>query len=211
MRLAPRSSWLLSEDDPADLIFALYVRDACGLRAAGDDVPPLAPDVPTTMASPEADTATLLRRHWDAWWTALLSDRSTGQRWYWAFLSEQFGEPTGGDASGGLLPIGAELSRAQHDLMLPARNWRSAHPVGRRRGPERVPRDGSLMVSRLVDDIEREIGHQTRPFDYRVDFVPVQGQWFQDLSRTSLLVSEELITDSDAYRDVLWPRLTALA
>jgi len=67
------------------------------------------------------------------------------------------------------------------------------------------------MVSRLVDDIEREIGHQTRPFDYRVDVVPVQGQWFQDLSRTSLLVSEELITDSDAYRDVLWPRLTALA
>lgn len=211
VRIAPRSSWSLSEDDPADLTFALYVRDACGLRAAGDDVPPLTPEVPTTIALPRTDTATLLRRQWDAWWTALLTDRSTAQRWYWAFLGEQSGEPTGGDASGGLLPIGAELSRAQQEMVLPARRWRSAHPVGRRRAPDRVPRDDSLTVTRLVEDIESEIGHQARAFDYRVEVVPVQGRWFQDLSANALLVSEGLITDSDTYRDILRPRLTALA
>ena len=211
MSLAPGSSWSLSEDDPADLTFALYVRDACGLRAAGDDVPPLTPEVPTTMALPGRHTATLLRGQWDSWWTALLTDRSTAQRWYWAFLGEQLGEPTGGDASGGLLPIGAELSRAQQEMVLPARRWRSAHPVGRRRAPGPVPRDDSLMVTCLVDDIESEIGHRARAFDYRVEVVPVQGRWFQDLSANALLVSQELLTNSDTYRDLLRSRLTALA
>lgn len=212
MRLGPVPAWTLSEDDPADLTFALYVRDACGLRTAGDDVPPLTPQVHTTLAWPGTDTATLLRSQWDAWWRALLSDRAIAQDWYWAFLSEQCGESARGDASVGLLPIGGELSRAQRDLVLPASSWRSAHPFERRRAPERACRgDDSVMVSRLVHDIESQIGHPARPFEYFVDVVPVQGRWFQHVSATALLVSEGLITDSDAYREVLRPRLTALA
>lgn len=134
---------------------------------------------------PGTHTVALLRRQWDAWWTALLSDRSTAQRWYWAFLGEQLGEPTGGDASGGLLPIGAELSQVLQHLVLAARNWRSAHPVGRRRAPGRVSRDDSLMVTRLVEDIESKIGHRVRPFEYRVEVVPVQGRGSQDLSEAA--------------------------
>lgn len=210
MRLGPGPSWLLHLSDPDDLVFALYVRDACRLTAAGDDVPHLTPDVALTLTSSVTDAA-VLPAQWEAWWSALLSNRARGQSWYGTFVSEQLGGQSDSRDPTGLLPIGAELRQAQEALLRPARNWRAEHRFERRRAPRLVPHEVSLLETYLVKDIESDIGRKARPFEYHVEALPVRGRWFRDLSSSALLISEELLADTDAYRDVLRPRLTALA
>ncbi len=196
----------MSLSDPDDLVLALYVRDACGL-AARPDVPRLAPPVPSSRAA--ADSANL-GEQWSAWWSALLENRPQGRAWYGAFVTEQLGSQPPPSDHADLLPIGPDLMEALVSLLRPAMRWRATNRYRPRRGPE-VPREVALLETYLVKDIERDIGRRAHPFAYRLEVVPVRGRWFVDLSPTDLLASEELVADSDSYRDVLRPRLTALA
>jgi hypothetical protein len=87
--------------------------------------------------------------------------------------------------------------------------WRRENPSPSRATLARIP--PPLLVTHLVQDIERTLGRKAAPFVYTVESVPTRGSRYWDLSPTALLVSEVLLADADEFRDVLRPRLTALA
>ncbi|GAA1621782.1 hypothetical protein GCM10009790_00830 [Georgenia ruanii] len=66
-------------------------------------------------------------------------------------------------------------------------------------------------VGDLVRDIEQSLGRKAAPFDYAIESIPTQGKRYWDLSPTTLLVSEALLAAAADLRDVLRPRLSALA
>lgn len=207
MHLRGGPSWRLSINDPADLAFALYVRDACGLVTRGD-IPRLTPGVPVT--TPAALHARGLRTQWEAWWSAMLADRLRARTWYSTFVSWRLGVLPD-EAVDTAMPGGAELLQAREAHLRPAMRWRSAHRFHRRRDPDLVRKEDRLLETYLVRAIEESIGRRSRPFEYVVEIIPVAGRRFWDVTATRLLASEELLADPGSYRDVLRPRLTALA
>lgn len=68
-----------------------------------------------------------------------------------------------------------------------------------------------MLVTDLVKDIERTLGRRAAPFEYRIESVPIRGRRYWDLSPTAIVVSEALLADAADFRDLLRPRLTALA
>ena len=195
MHFGPGPSWRITMDDPFDLLFALYVRDAVGVVGT-EDVPPLAGTVarwsPSWSTAQEAEFAA----QWVTWWTALLANRPH----HGATLF--VGEP---EFSG---TVGApELREAQRALVRHAHEFRS----GNRRARLQVGPTVGMMPTDLVREIEGEIGRRAQPFAYTVEVVPTQGARYWALSRTGLLVSDALCSDPVAFREVLRPRLTALS
>ncbi|WP_127130349.1 hypothetical protein [Georgenia sp. SYP-B2076] len=193
MRYGPGPSWMVSLGEPHDLFFALYVRDALTI-VDGDDFPPLAPVVPLWKpAGWSGAQRAALADQWHGWWAALIANRPETRP----------GGPDFGSTRG------TELRDVQRELFHPARRWRAEHPSPPRRTNANVP--PPLLVTRLVQDIERALGRRAAPFRYVVESIPTAGRRYWDLSPAGLLVSEDLLADADGLRDVLRPRLTALA
>jgi hypothetical protein len=194
MRIGSGPSWQIRISDPFEIFFALYVRASAGLVGA-EDVPPLTPAVHgwSTMSS-ERQTA-VLTEQWMKWWTALFAAPSDGAR---------HGGTDGPDFP---LTIGApELRAAQQAVLRPACDWRSANRWDEGHSDETA----ALMPTHLVAELERETGRHAPPFVYEVEVIRVDGAWCRDLSPTRVLLSENLSSDTEAFRETLRPRLTAL-
>jgi hypothetical protein len=194
MRLGSGPSWQINTSDPFDLFFALYVRDTAGLAGA-DDVPSLTPPVPAwSPAHPDSQKAALTEQ-WRTCWSSLVAD------------------PRDERDRGGLDPpdfsatvAAPELRAAQQAVFSVACTWRSENRFDARHSDAAA----AMMPTHLVAELEREAGRQAPPFAYSADVVPVDGRWFLDLSPTWLLLSENLHSDTESFRDVLRPRLLAL-
>lgn len=196
MRFGSGPSWQVREGDPDDLFFALYIRDALGIVAA-DDFPPIAPPVATWVPDDEFSISlNAVTGSWRAWWTTLISGRAAPGG---ALLDAPDFESTDD----------AQLREAQRALLRRALEWRREHPSPSRATLGRAP--SPMLITHLVQDIERTLGRKAAPFVYTIETVPTRGRRYWDLSPTALLVSEVLLADDDAFRDVLRPRLTALA
>jgi hypothetical protein len=74
MRKAGSVDWQIRIDTPVDLLAALYVRDAAGLRPAAPPLPSLSPAVDPVPI--DADLRATASAQWTPWWLALV--RSTG-------------------------------------------------------------------------------------------------------------------------------------
>src|ERR1700751_1700688 len=71
MQLAGTRSWAIATDVPLMLLFALYARDASGLRPQLEPaIPELEPAVLGPVGAPPVDPA--VSKQWDEWWQQLL-------------------------------------------------------------------------------------------------------------------------------------------
>jgi len=169
------------------------VRDAMGVVRT-EAVPPLVPAVgrwsPSWSTAQEAEFAAQRVTRWTA-----LANRPQGAN---SFVGEpQFSWTLGAP----------ELGEARRALVRHSHRFRS----GNRRARLRVGPTVGWMPTDLVREIEGEIGRRAQPFAYTVEVVSTQGARHWDLSRAELLVSDALCSDPVALREVLRPRLTALA
>ncbi|WP_127128593.1 hypothetical protein [Georgenia sp. SYP-B2076] len=202
MRTGSEASWEVTFIDPADLFFALYVRDAAGLGDVGD-APPLDGPVPRWRPAPpwsrtQRDAA---GRQWRLWWTTLLDHR-----------------PDDGAAGidGPDFPTSTgtpELHAAQVATYHDALRWQSvreaqAEAYGTGTTFTALRAMGMLP---LVKEIEARLGRPASAFSYVVEVIPVRGKRFWDLGVEHLLISDELGMDLESLADVLRPRLAALA
>jgi hypothetical protein len=194
MHVGPGQSWRVSVSEPFDLLFALYVRDAVGI-AGTEDAPPLAGTVARWSPSWSSTQRAEFAAQWVTWWTALLANRP------------HEASPLVGESEFSTTRGAPELREAQQALVRRAHEFRS----GNRRAAWQVGPTVGMMPTDLVREIEGEIGRRAQPFAYTVEVVPTQGARHWALSRTGLLVSDALCSDPVAFREVLRPRLTALA
>ena len=67
-----------------------------------------------------------------------------------------------------------------------------------------------LVETRLVADLERNLGRRARPFQLRITAIPVAGRELWRLDPHHVLVIAELLRDSDEYRRRITPVLQAL-
>jgi hypothetical protein len=192
MRLGPGPSWQISISDPFDVFFALYVRDAAGIAGA-DDVPSLTPSVPGWSTDSEPQAA--LAGEWRTWWSALLGD-GRDERGRGGIDGPDFSATVDAPA----------LRAAQQAVFGPACAWRNSN----RFNENHSDATAALMPTYLVKELEQETGRKAPPFAYSVDVIPADGMWFWDASPTRVLLSENLCLDTEAFREVLRPRLAAL-
>ena len=194
----------MSESDPFDLAFALYVRDATGLDGPHADpfvIAKLVGPVPAWAADVPATFRDRLAEQWERWWAELLAGRSD------EVLGPEGGPSGSVDAPDFIGSAGEpELQRVQRELFPEAHRWRGL----RRPTLDAADRDRLLMPTRLVAELEREIGRSARDFSFAVETLPLDGDLVRDLSPTRLLVGQRLTTDADAYAAVLRPRLVRL-
>ncbi len=194
----------MSESDPFDLAFALYIRDATGLNGPhGDelDVARLEGPVPPWRADVSVTFRERLAEQWERWWAELLARRSDD------VCGPEDGPSGWVDAPDFAGSAGdPELQRAQRELFPDAHRWRGF------RRPKLVPADLDRLLAptRLVAELEREIGRPARAFSFAVETLPLDGVLVRDLSPTRLLVDQRLTNDSGAYVEVLRPRLARL-
>ena len=59
-------------------------------------------------------------------------------------------------------------------------------------------------------DLEREAGRRAQPFQLRIIEIPVAGRELWQLDPHLVLVTAELLRDSDEYRRLMTPVLQAL-
>lgn len=194
MRSGSGPSWQLRVNDPFDLFFALYVHAAVGIDA-GADVPVLVAPVSGVTARWSDAQREAITRQWAWWWTELMTQRTEGP-----YVSDVDGPEF-------RFTVGAELREAQRMLFLPAHQWRTTH----RLDASMMDRSAAMMPVHLVQDIEKSIGRTARPFRYLIEVLPTPGVLIRDVSTTVLIVSRRVSTDAVALREILLPRLTALA
>lgn len=230
------SSWAITEGQGRALQIALYVRDALGLvDGSPDAVPPLVPAVPRLAAPADPETGHAEPaiddvpasgddarasgddvRAWRVWFELLLADTATGAP---------------GDPLGRLLAAGPTraLGAAATALLSDAETWcaerKIEHIDGLRRqiredrqtrerwGVHELPQAGErrLAITRLVADVEGELGRRAAPFTLHIVTLPVAGAWARRERRDLLLLSEESRHDSERLRDVLTPVVLELA
>ena len=67
-----------------------------------------------------------------------------------------------------------------------------------------------LVETKLVADLERNIGRRARPFQLWITEIPVAGKELWQLDTHHILLTAELLRDSDEYRRRITPALQAL-
>ena len=202
MRTGSETSWEVTFVDPADLFFALYVRDAAGLAGA-EDFPCLDGPVPRWEPAPPwtPTRRDVAGRQWRAWWAALLDHRPDD------------GNTPGIDGpdfrSSSATPA---LHEAQVALYHQALRWQSV-----REAQARALGTGTTFtalrtmgVVPLVKELEARTGRPAGAFGYVVEVIPTRGKRYWDLGVEHLLISDQLGMDLESLADVLRPRLAAL-
>jgi hypothetical protein len=182
-----KGSWSISENLGRSLVLALYVRDALGLVDASPvAVPPLVPAVPLAE-SVEGDV-----RSWRAWLALLLADGATD------------------DALGPLLaPL--ELVPAVTALRADAEAWCAERKTEHIDRFQRQTREQRLAITRLVAEVERDLGRRAAQFTFTITTVPVAGFWEHRARHDLLVMSDASRNDLTRLRSVLTPIVRELA
>ena len=207
MHLARTRSWVITTDVPLMLLFALYVRDASGLRPQLEPaIPELEPAVLGPVGAPPVDPA--VSKQWDEWLQQLLGgggfwpehidsrdlarvgrDPDIAKLYYWP---EQFAIP---DFPG--LAGSPELRSLVGSLHGAAFDWGSA----RKYEFDAVEKSRSLvgLESGIVKAIERDLGRSARPFRLDLRLLPVAGNYVWRSSEDRALMSFGMYRDRAAY------------
>lgn len=206
-----RTSWRIGFDEPQPLAIGLFVRDVAGLTSRHVWLPPAAPAVPRADGEGPEDAA----RQWDLWWDRALSvdENVDGQN------LEQLG------ASWWIPPDFESLQSAPALREVVARHFSDAVAWSKDREREHVElmigtpdprpfhrgRSGrGLVETRLVADLERSLGRRAQPFQLRITVIPVAGKEVWQLDPHHVLVTAELLGDSEEYRRLITPLVQAL-
>jgi hypothetical protein len=211
MQLTGTRSWAMATDVPLMLLFALYVRDASGLRPQRQPaIPELEPAVLCPVGAPPVDPA--VSKQWDEWWHQLLegggfwpehidphdfarvrSDPDIAKLFYWPL---QFAIP---DFPG--LDGSPELQALVRSRYQGAFAWASA----RKYELEAVERSRSRVGLEwgIVKAIERALGRSARPFRLDLRLLPVTGNDVWRSSEDRALLSFGMYRDRAAYESWL--------
>ena len=218
MDLIGTRSWKIGTDEPQSLLFALYVRDVCGLQPSLEPaIPRLEPAVP---AAPVAPGGAVASEQWASWWQLLLEgggfwtddkrpaglpqltqDPEIQRLFYWG---SRFAPP---DFQGlADMPELRELVRRCFDA---AREWsESRHhefasltSLRRRGSPE----------SDIVRTVESALGRTVQPFALDIRVLPVASTQGWRLTPSRALVTEALYREPATYRAWLQPIIEELA
>ena len=195
MRLAGQPSWSMAIDEPHNLLVALFVRDAAGLRPDTDPViPALTPAVATnqTLAAAAGLAASI---QWAGWWARLLdADHLT---------------PTATPPDLPELADSPELQEVLRTRYPDAIRWsasRKREYVTLMTGSNRPSVEGDV-----VREIERSLGRTAQPFELRITVLPVSGIHAWRVRPQHLVVTRALFTDTTTYRMRLHTIIEGLA
>jgi hypothetical protein len=187
-------SWSMTESQGGSLQFALYIRDALGLvDDAPDAVPPLVPAVPATRRPGPSDD-----RAWRAWFVRVLAAAQT----------DSPGDPLEHLLAAGPTPT---LGTAATELLEEAWAWCEEREAAHVAGFRRQTHEERLAVTRLVDEVERSLGHRAAPFTLHLVTLPVAGRWELRARQDLLLFSAGSRRDPARLRAVLAPVVRELA
>lgn len=211
MREAGRTSWRIGIDEPQPLVIGLFVRDVAGLTSRHAWLPPAVPATPRANGKGPEDAA----RQWDLWWDrALLFDWTMdGQS------QEQLGAlwwtPPDFDSLQSAPALQEVVARHFSDAVAWSRDRKREHVELMIGTPDPRPfhrgRSGrGLVETKLVADLERNLGRRARPFQLRITEIPVAGKELWQLDPHHVLLTAELLSDSDEYRRRITPVLQAL-
>lgn len=205
------TSWQIGIDEPPALVIGLFVRDVAGLKSRHTWLPHCAPAIAPADGEGSAEAA----HQWDLWW-----DRSLSNNWN---VPDQSQEQLA--AMWWFPPDFESLQSAPALQEIVARHFDNARQWGRDRKQEHIelmigtpdPRPfhrgqkgRGLIETRLVADLERNLGRRARPFQLRITEIPVAGRELWRLDPHHVLVTAELLRDSDEYRRRITPVLQAL-
>jgi hypothetical protein len=193
MRFAGRPSWQIGIGQRQELVIALFVRDAAGVEqtAAPLGLPRLDPQVePAGTGSLDGTD------DWNAWWTELIT--APGHAVWRRLVPPDFGDF-------------GETPALQQLLQ---RHWPAALAWSQTSTTEHAEFMRSNRGDPLWDvvaDVERALNRSARPFDLRIDEVPVAGRDWWQVGPEHFLISPGLLRDREAFHTRLRPEIERLA
>jgi hypothetical protein len=223
----------MSIDEPEDLHFALFVRDACGVTGSAAPGPLCA--APSLAHSVPAGEMAGLASAWQAWWQALLAahqatvgrppEGSTPrQQMEWRYQPRRSaGEPPDfvGLAHAPVLQAAAVRCWQEgfHQWWAPPGTAgpsldRADFRIGGIRGDliaAIMSSSRAHLVNDVVSEVEGSMGRKAAPFDLGLDLLAVEGDVATQLTPTYALVPIGLFTDVIRYRQWLTQTIMPLA
>ena len=193
------AGWRIAVGDRQTMTMALWLRDASGMAPDLDPaIPPLDPPVPV-----DAALAALAGPHATAQWTGLWLGLWEGR------LEDWFALRTLGPPGFELLTRSPELKALVEAGFRDAARWSAEHRPLAPRGagsPPYVAREPGAVVKQL----EAELGREARDFELDITVLPVAGHRFWLLADGGLMVSENLVRDPQAFRELLYDVLSGV-
>jgi len=211
VRRAGQLSWRIEIDEPEPLVIGLFVRDAAGLTTTHDWLPHAVPVIPQVDGEAPVEAA----RQWDLWWDrALQLDLDLeGQRQ--GQLGASWWTPPDFEALRSAPALQAVVASHFFDAVAWSRERKREHidlmvglPDPRSGRRERNGR--GIVETRLVADLEHQLGRLARPFQLRITEIPVAGKQLWQLDPHHVLLTAGLLRDSDEYRRQITPVVQAL-
>jgi hypothetical protein len=193
------AGWRIAVGDRQTMTMALWLRDASGMAPDLDPaIPPLDPAVPV-----DAELAALAGARATAQWTGLWLGLWEGR------LEDWFALRTLGPPGYELLLRSPELKALVEAGFRDAFRWTDVHRPLALRGvepPLHPARDSGAVVKQL----ESELGRQAREFELDITVLPVAGRVFWVVADGGLVVSENLLRDTRAFRALLHDVLSGM-
>ena len=193
--------WHIVVDTSPVMLFSLYLRDSAGLDAVGvpmlsELVPPVHRVDPSQLVH-DAGGLTVLRIEWETWWRQLVGDCFDAEA-----TAPHFPELES-------LPALQRLAQAHYGTAIDwSRDRRAEYAALKRRRGRAQPRD---PFEQLVEERELELGRDARAFTLQVVELPLSEPraWF--VEPATLLMSQDLSDDAQAFGSYVRPVVELLA
>jgi len=205
MRQAGQASWLMSIDEPQNLVLGLFIRDVAALSSAHSWLPPAAPAVPGVAGGGGSPAAA---RQWDAWWDHALAVDPHAP---WLEVTTSWWGPP----DFGSLDAAPQLQALVRSHFGAAVRWsenRNREHIAVMTDPGR-----GADETRLVADLESACGRRAALFNLRVTEIPVAGRELWQLHPEHVVVTAGRLLrlrrrccDGDVVNEVLQDTTTAM-
>ena len=200
MHRAVRASWEIGVDQPQHLLIGLFIRDVAGVPSRHSWLPPASPAV--LRAGEQASM--VAGRQWDAWWDQAVREASRAEAAGWPPDLSSWWTPPEFES----LNAAPELRVIVAAHFFDAVRWSGDRH--REHGATMQSRDRGLVESTIVKKMEHDLRRKAQPFHLWVTEIPVDGQHFWQMGPGQVLVSADLLRDTDQYRERLTPVVEAL-
>lgn len=210
MQQAGQPSWRIEIDEPQPLVIGLFVRDVAGLTSRHDWLPHCVPTVPPANGQAPAEAA----RQWDLWWDGALQTDGDMHGRSREELAALWWTPPDFESLRSTPALQATVASHFPDAVTWSRERKREHidlmtgASDRRR--VRRARGRALLETEMVADLEHKLGRRAQPFQLRITEIPVAGKQLWQLDPHHVLLTAELLRDSDEYQQQITPVLQAL-
>jgi len=232
MRIRGRPSWRLTIDEPEGLHLVLFVRDCYRLPAGEAGQPgaltPAGPDLSGSLAEPARRAAAAA---WPAWWQSAAGNHRAASRPlpHGASTAEhlrQARQLAGDGPEFSSLSHAPALREAARAAFGPFQQWWAPPLIpGPGDPPSRAGPSGlsgarghlvDLHLGRDTDhdviaQIERDLGREASPFDFRIDILAVTQPPVVMQDERQAVISGGLVASETRYREWLYAAIRPIA